>query len=254
MAVLCGANAAAAQEAGGFTVFGFNVNASVKAQAEPTYEGSDDYKVGPSGSISFTRPGAEHVFSAPDDGISITLAGSGVLTAGLNGRLVGRRDNDDDLRGLRKVDWAGEAGVFVNFWPADWLRTRVAVRKAFGGHDGVVADLGADMVGRSGPWEISVGPRLSYADEEFIRTYFGVTPAEALASPFIKAAYSPSGGARYAGVQAAANYQLTSRWLVTVDASYQRVLGDAADSPIVRQLGSENQYRASAGVRYTFGG
>ncbi len=238
----------------GFTLFGYNVNASLRARVQPTYEGSDDYKIGPAGSISLSRPGAARVFSAPDDGISFSLAGNEVIDAGVTGSFVGGRNSKDDLRGMDKIDYAVEAGGFVNVWVAPWLRTRLAVRRGFGGHEGWVADLGADAVVREGRWIAAAGPRFSYADDEFTRTYFGVTPREALASPLIAAAYTPGGGARYAGVQASADYQWSPRWRLTMDASYRRLLGDAADSPLVRQLGSEDQFGASAGFRYAFGG
>lgn len=236
------------------TFFGFNVNASVRARVQPTYEGSDDYKVGPAGSISLSRPGAARVFTAPDDGISFSLVGNEMIDAGITGRLRSGRDNDDDLRGMEEIDYAVEAGGFVNWWAAPSLRVRLEVRRGFGGHEGVVADLGADFVAREGRWTFAAGPRISYADDEYTQTYFGVTTREAIASPLIAAAYRPEGGIRHAGVQASADYQWNDRWRFTFDASYRKLMGDAADSPLVQQLGSEDQFGASAGVRYAFGG
>lgn len=235
------------------TLFGYNVNGSIRARVQPTYEGSDDYKVGPAGSISLSRPGAARVFSAPDDGISISLVGNETMDAGITGRIRGGRDNDDDLRGMEKIDYAVEAGGFVNWWAAPSLRLRLEVRRGFGGHEGVVADLGADFVAREGRWTVAAGPRISYADDEYTQTYFGVTALEAIASPLIATAYDPEGGIRHAGVQASADYQWNPRLRVTFDASYRKLMGDAADSPLVKQLGSEDQFGASAGVRYAFG-
>ena len=34
-------------------------------------------------------------------------------------------------------------------------------------------------------WNLSVGPRYSWADDHFMGTYFGVTPSEAQDSPLI---------------------------------------------------------------------
>jgi outer membrane protein len=248
------AGGAAAQSAGGGMIFGYDVRATVRAQVQPTYDGSNDFEVGPTGSISFYKHGGQHGFGAPDDGATLSLFGDERFAVGVVGKLRSGRDSKDDLRGMDKIDWAGEAGVFANLWVADWLRTRIEVRKGFGGHDGVLVDIGADAVARDGRWTGSVGPRFSWADDEFTQTYFGVTPAEAVRSPLIAAAYDAKGGPRSVGVQAGANYQWTPHWGLTFDASYRRLLGDAADSPLVRQLGSEDQFRASAGVSYAFGG
>ena len=234
-------------------IFGYNWDATLSAQIQPTYEGSDEYGVGPGGSIALVRPDAPNPYNAPDDGLSLTLMEGGRAAIGLSGRFRAGRDDDDDLRGMEEIDWAGEVGVFVNLWLTDWLRTRLEVRQGFSGHEGVIADVGADLVAREGRWILSAGPRFSYADDEFTQTYFGVTAREALASPLIAAAYRPDGGPRYAGAIAQADYQWTDRWGLTFDVGYRRLLGDAADSPLVRNLGAQDQFSASAGVRYSLG-
>ena len=251
-AALLAATPALAQPTG-VTLFGYDVNASLRGRVGPTYEGSNDYKLGPAGSLSLSKPGSKDRFSAPDDSASLTLVGGDRASFGLAGRLRGGRGNKDDLRGMQKIDWAGEAGVFGNLWLTDGLRARLEVRKGFGGHDGVLADVGLDAVKDSGRWTISAGPRFSYADKAFTETYFGVTAAEAAASPLIAAAYRPSGGPRYAGAVASADYNWSERWRLTMDAGYRRLLGDAADSPLVQGLGSRDQFSASAGVRYALG-
>jgi len=251
--VCVAAPAMAQSDSGEGTVFGYNLNVSVRARVQPSYEGSNDYKLSPSGSISFSRPGEARIFSAPDDGISVSIGGNKTIDGGVTGRFLSGRDNDDDLRGMQKIDLAVEVGGFVNFWPTEWLRTRLSVRRGFGGHEGVVADLGADFVSEQGRWTLAAGPRVSYSDDEYNQTYFGVTPREAIASPLIAAAYTADGGIRYAGVQASADYQWSPRWRFSAEGSYRRLMGDAADSPIVRQFGSEDQFGASIGVRYAFG-
>jgi outer membrane protein len=253
-AALVGSTPALAQDSGGgVTIFGRTVSASLKARVSPDYMGSDDYRVVPAGSISLSKPGEDSRFSAPDDGASLTLVGGDALAAGLTGRVRGPRDGKDDLQGFDDVDWTVEAGGFVNWWVTDSLRTRLEVRRGFGGHEGVVVDVGADVVSVGDRLTLSIGPRFRWADDEYARAYFGVTPQEAARSPFAIAAYNPDGGASYAGVLASADYRWNDHWSITADADYRKLLGDAADSPIVAQLGSEDQYSASIGVRYSFG-
>jgi outer membrane protein len=47
--------------------------------------------------------------------------------------------------------------------------------------------------------------------------------------------------------------QLTPRWGIYTYAGLDRLVGDAADSPVVRQFGSRNQLSAGAALTFTFG-
>jgi MipA family protein len=255
LVALLGAGPAAAQEAGGqpgMTFFGRVLSVHVLAAYVPDYMGSDDYEVAPAGSLSLLRPGAERDFAAPDDGVSLGLIGDGRLYAGVLARWRSAREDDGDLRGFEEVDSAVEAGGFVTWWPADWLRVRGEVRRGFGGNTSWAANLGADAVYRDGPWVVSAGPRVHWADEDFTSTYFEVTPADAARSPFGLQSFNPGGDFWSAGALASVEYKWRPRWSLTADLEYQRLTGDAADSPIVNQLGSEDQFRTSVGMRYKF--
>ena len=46
--------------------------------------------------------------------------------------------------------------------------------------------------------------------------------------------------------------QLGSRWGLFSYARYERLIGDAAKSPIVRRFGSRDQLSAGLGLSYTF--
>ena len=48
------------------------------------------------------------------------------------------------------------------------------------------------------------------------------------------------------------DYQLGPRWGVFGYARYERLVGDAAKSPVVREFGSRNQMSAGIGLNYTF--
>lgn len=236
------------------TIFGWSLdNVRFGGRVAPSYMGSDDYRLFPSGSINFARRGTPPGFGAPDDGAGIGLIGDARWSVGLVGRLRGPRENDGDLKGFDKVDWAAEGGVFATYWARDWLRLRGEVRRGIGGHRSWIADAGVDAVWRQGPLVASLGPRLSWADDAFARTYFGVTPAEAARSPFAITPYAPDGPALAAGLTASAEYSLNRRWNLVAAARYRRGLGDIADSPIVADLGSPDQFSASLSVRYMLG-
>jgi outer membrane protein len=240
-------------EFNGPTIFGRALSVDVQARVAPSYLGSDRYKIGPTGKFSLTPLGEEAAFSPPDDPASFALVGSGAWSAGISGRFRGKRDNDRELQGFDKVDWAVEAGGFASLWPAEWLRVRADVQHGFNGHDGWVALVGADAVYHDDTWVLSIGPRARWGDSEFTRTYFGVTAAEAARNPFGVQAYAPQKSMTSAGALASAEYRWSRRWSIIADAEYNRLLGDAADSPIVRKLGSADQFSAALGVRYSFG-
>ena len=252
---LSAAPSAGAQESpDDLTVMGWSLsNVRAGMRVGPDYMGSDDYRFTPSGSVAIYRRGTQPSYGAPDDGFSLGLVGNRKVSAGLSGRWRSGRDNEDDLRGFEKIDWAVEAGAFVNLWPADWIRLRGELRRGFNGHEGWVADLGADFIARQGSWAVSAGPRLTFGDEEFTRTYFRVLPLEAQRSPFGITPYTPDDGSSAAGLVASAEYRASRRWSVAVFANWRRLSSEAADSPIVADLGSRDQFSATLGLRYWFG-
>jgi outer membrane scaffolding protein for murein synthesis (MipA/OmpV family) len=80
-------------------------------------------------------------------------------------------------------------------------------------------------------------------------TYFGVTPAESAASGGMLAPYSPGAGFQSVGVLARVEYDLTERTTFHARAGWQRLIGDAADSPIVS---AADQFTVGAGLSHKF--
>ena len=157
----------------------------------------------------------------------------------------------DPLFGLNKVGLAVELGVEVDYTDT-WFRFFAEARQGFGGHSGQILDLGVDGILR--PTErlkLAAGPRLSFASAKYMNTYFGVTPAESLASGL--AAYRPGGGFRGAGLGGTATWDIDRNWFVRADATWTRLSDDAAASPIVRAAGSRDQFTVGLGAAYRFG-
>ncbi|HZH09505.1 MAG TPA: MipA/OmpV family protein [Microvirga sp.] len=233
---------------------GWIVTLKANLRAQPTYPGADDLSFIGYPSLSFRRAGTVERFSAPDDGLSFSFLDDSALRFGIVGRFQGGRYLQDDRRlfGLNKIDWALEPGVFVEYWPLEFLRARGEIRHGINGHDGFVADLGLDLVQSFGAFTVSAGPRISLGDDEFTRTYFGVTPVEAALNGQVEA-YRPSGGITSVGALASASYNWSEQWSTTAFVSYRHLVGDAADSPIVREFGSEHQFGLGLTVSYSFG-
>ncbi len=233
---------------------GWIVTVKGNLKVGPSYPGSDDLSFFGYPSLSFRRAGTPERFSAPDDGLSFSFLEDSAVRVGVVGRFQGGRYLEDnrELFGLKKIDWAVEPGLFLEYWPVEFLRARAEIRRGFNGHEGFVADLGLDVVQRFGAVTLSAGPRLSLGDDTFTRTYFGVTPLEAALNGQV-AAYKPSGGITSVGATAAASYDWSEQWSTTAYVTYERLVGDAADSPIVERFGSENQVGLGLSVSYSFG-
>jgi outer membrane scaffolding protein for murein synthesis (MipA/OmpV family) len=233
---------------------GLIVTVTANGVVAPRYPGADELGFVAYPSVSFRRVGEPKRFSTPDDGLSVPFYDTPAFRIGAVGRFRGGRylETDRRLFGLEDVRWAVEPGLFAEFWPLAFLRTRAELRRGFNGHEGFVADLGADVVQRFGAVTLSLGPRLSLGDQEFTRAYFGVTAAEAARNGILPA-YRPSGGTTSVGALASVSVDWSERWSTTVSGSYARLVGDAADSPIVRQFGSKDQFTVGASLSYSFG-
>jgi outer membrane protein len=165
-------------------------------------------------------------------------------------RIISERDDDGDLAGLGNVDTAYEVGGTVSY-RVGMFRGLATLRRGFGGHHGWVGEGGVDAILDPTPkLEIAVGPRVHFASDDYLDTYLGVTPAQSAASGL--PAFDPDGGVKGVGAEAEGKYRLSRRWAVVGKAGYERLIGDAADSPIT-DLGSKNQFTANIGLTYRFG-
>jgi outer membrane protein len=161
------------------------------------------------------------------------------------------RKNSDLKVPVGRVPTTIEAGGFVTYDISRSIHLRAELLKGIGGHKGLVGAIGLDKVWRDGDrYVVSLGPRLLFSDARYQRAFFGVTPAAALASGL--PAYRPSGGIHGIAAASGISLQFDPRWGVFGYGRYERLIGDAARSPIVRELGSRNQLSAGIGLNYTF--
>jgi outer membrane scaffolding protein for murein synthesis (MipA/OmpV family) len=224
------------------------VDLGVGALVQPKYEGADKLMVTPMPIVSFARfyfPG----FGQVSDG-EIKKRGF-FFYPSFN--YIGERKASDSahLTGTNKVDWALELGAGAGF-RYDWFRAFVEVRQGINGHSGQVGRLGADVI--VNPMErlqLSLGPRADFASGDYMRTYFGVSAAEAAAPGSILSAYRPSGGFKTVGLLGRASYAVTNETSLHLQAGWDRYVGDAAKSPIVK-TGDKDRFTIGAGVTYRF--
>jgi outer membrane protein len=144
-----------------------------------------------------------------------------------------------------------EVGGFAQYEVGKSARIRADVRKGLGGHDGVVGSLGIDQFWRDRDrYVFSIGPRLKFSDQRYQQAYFGVSPEASLATGL--PLYRPKGGIYAVGAISGISYQFSPRIGMFGYAGYDRLVGDAGRSPVVRDFGSRDQLSAGAGLTYTF--
>ncbi|HXF88564.1 MAG TPA: MipA/OmpV family protein [Xanthobacteraceae bacterium] len=232
----------------------WTVTVGIEARVAPRWQGADDkYETFPVPLLDVRRAGTMERFRGPRDGISIGLIDTGSFRLGPVGKIRFPRKVKDDsnLVGLGDVGWAYEVGVFADYYFVPWLRTRAEVRQGWGGHDGLTADLMADVIAQVTPQlMLSAGPRISFANTDATVPYYSVTPAQSVASGL--PVFNARGGVRGVGAGAQARYFWTPLWATHAFVEYERLAGDAKNSPIVALRGSPDQWTFGAGITYAF--
>ncbi len=210
----------------------------------PTFPGSKRGGFSAMPSFDIRRFDEPDEKGAPDDNIDYGLFDLGEVEIG---PVLGFRDSrsqsdDGKLKGIHAVDWGVDAGLFAQYWAIpDRLRLRTEIRQAVSNGSGLVVDVGADWFQPvADRWLLSVGPRASFGNDTYMRKYFGVSESEASRNGSLPA-FSAGGGLKSVGLTAAASYDLTPTLTFQVYDRFDRLTGDAADSPIASKIGSRNE-------------
>jgi len=229
----------------------YRVRAGLGAQLRPEFYGGDKMEAAPLWDIDIARGDSQFSFEAPDDHIAIPIISDDGFAVGPTANIEWARKDSDVGVPLGKVKTTFEVGGFAEYMAMDSTRVRAEVRKGINGHEGLVGSIGADQIWRDGDkYVFSIGPRLLFSDAKYQRAYFGVTPAAAIATGL--PVYRPDGGIHAAALASGLSYQFSPEFGMFGFGRYERLLGDAGKSPVVRQIGSRNQFSAGVGLSYTF--
>lgn len=248
-ALLLGAAALPAAAGGDNTGNEYVFDLGVGVMAKPRYPGSDEVIAVPFPLIAvgkFFVPGIGQVIDEDPRKVRFSVYPSF--------NFIGKREASDsnELEGMKDVDWALEVGLGAAY-RYDWIRGFVEVRQGFNGYSGQVAEFGADLIANpTENLELMVGPRAGWGSDDYMKTYFGITSKEAQDSPNYSEKYEADAGFNTLGLAATASYGLTEDMTFHLRGGWDRLIGDAADSPIVKE-GSENQFYGGAGLSYEFG-
>ena len=245
-----------------------SVTIGVGAVTVPRYEGASENVIIPAGAIRGTVGGVYFVTQGsalfvdliPASGQPETKVILGPMAHLTLARASNSRTRDPQIIALGNLDNAIELGGHAGV-----RRTGVITSD----YDAVTFDLAIshDVTGTHG--STIVTPSISYATPlseklyvgvavgadhvgaGYARTYFGVTPAQAVAS--LLPAYAPGSGFKDVNFSLLGNAALTGdlRHGLSLFAvgNYEKLLGDFGRSPVVRD---RNQWYGGLGLAYTF--
>lgn len=232
---------------------GWTVTLGLGGIMQPAYDGASSSMLSPKPIIAVRRAGTPERFKGMRDNASFALIDYGSFRAGPVGAYKSARKASDhsELRGLNDIKFAVEIGGFAEYYAFDWLRVRSEVRRGFNGHEGIVAEFSADViVPLNERLTFSAGPRYTVTNAKYASIYFGVSNVEALAAGL--PAFDAKGGSNSVGAGAQLRYKLDPQWELRGYVEYDKLLGSAADSPLVKFRGSTNQVTYGLGVAYSF--
>jgi len=226
----------------------------------PDYVGSNDYVFGaaPSGVIRFGDSERYARLVVTDLNINILDNATWSFGPAINYRF-GRSDVDDKaVDDMSDIDGTVEVGVFGGWkWVGqDDPRQRFSVGTEIlydvgGGHDGYLISGSVKYfqpVLR--PLTLSIGAAVTYGSGDYMDTYFGVSAGDAAKSGLSQ--FKAGSGLRDIRIPLMAIFSFSPNWHMAGGVIYSRLLNDAADSPVVDDRGSKDQFFAGVGIAYAW--
>lgn len=237
------------QTRSGETQSDWEVTAGGGALILPEYEGSDEYEVLP---VPYLDASYKDILTFnPFEGLRYNVFREGGLTLGPGlGVDFGREDDEGDrLNGMGDIDPTLEGQFFVNYEVGKSSAEITFAQDLLDGHDGytVEAELGHAIVIPSTYAFVRPSISTTYASDNYMSSYFGVSNTQSNNSG--NPAYNADAGFKDVSLNLFASMPITEKWSINGLAGYSRLIGDAADSPVVE---AENQLMGGGFVSYKF--
>jgi outer membrane protein len=220
---------------------------------KPEFEGGDAYEIDPI--PAFDIRFRDWIFLSTSRGLGLDLIQDGDQAWRAGPIVSYRRPREEDdsgaLRGLGDVEGTVEAGAYLEYTPFPF-GGKLEVRHGFGGHRGVLVDLGVSYREKlTDELLISLGPGATWASDDYMESYFGISDLQSSRSGY--AAFDADAGFKDVSFGVALSYAPVPYLALTGFANYERLLDDAAASPLVAQGGSPNQVTLGVTMTFRFG-
>jgi len=219
---------------------------------KPDYEGSSDYELVPvpAGSAKF------------DNGMYLKLLGlnlranlipSDFWRLGPVYNYRPERDNVENNRvdRMKDISDANELGIFGGIEWQGWyvfLEWLADTGDAYDGSYGTLKGGYNWMVNKE--WMLTFGAFTTYASDDYMETYFGVSSGDAARSGLDR--YNADGGMKDIGLDFGANWRFAQNWDLRGLFQIKQLVGDADDDSPVVDEGSETQLFTAVLVVWNF--
>jgi|AraplaDrversion2_2_1032049.scaffolds.fasta_scaffold01372_17 outer membrane scaffolding protein for murein synthesis (MipA/OmpV family) len=180
-----------------------------------------------------------------------------------------RRDDDVDsevVKRMQPIPSANEIGAFVAYhMPLDAnplhkvVFTGDVTWNTNGVYDGATGNVRATyyhpfesgMMGK--PLLGTIGFGLFFASDHFNDRYFGIHGTDVLLYPERNGVpYTAESGLTSIKIPFTLSSQIDPNWLITFGGRYEKLLGDAKDSPIIERHGNDSQWTLGIAASYLF--
>lgn len=250
---------------GGLAAMGFASSAHAQSWSVPTewrvgavgvvapkYEGSNSYRVI---GVPYVAPAGLGdgdgwlQVKGPDDVRIRILQQSGFELGPVLGWRFGREEEDGvRLAGLGDVDGGLVLGGYAAYRFGAVAAFASYNHQVTGDDTGGQLRFGFEARTKVNPWLTLTGTLGStWASSDYMGSFFGVSETQSLRSGLTQ--FNASSGIKDAFVGVGTELALDDRWTLSVSGRYTRLVGDAADSPIVE---NENQLTGMVGLSYRF--
>jgi outer membrane protein len=226
----------------------------------PDYIGADDYFFGGLPLARYQFEGSQRYASLVGTFVDLNLINHPIIRFGPTGQLRFGRSNvdDDQVRRLPSIGKTIEAGVFGGLEfvapgdPRKRIRLDARIQQDLASeHDGWLASTGVQgWYPLEGLAEVGLALGTTYGSGDYMSTYFGVRAADSAQSGLD--AYDADAGFRDVRLTLGVMVPVTEHWLLGAGLMFMRLVGNAADSPIVDDAGSPNQISGGLGVAYAW--
>jgi outer membrane scaffolding protein for murein synthesis (MipA/OmpV family) len=231
----------------------WDVNLGVAGGMRPTFAGSDRYR-GIGLPVLLIR--YHDIVSLADDGLSVYWH-TGNLRIGTAFTYEGGRldhetsgifnSGDNRLKGLGDVDSSLGVRGFLSY-EFHSIYAGISATKYVGpDNKGMLVSANLSTPISTHSWIFRPYGRVTWGDDNYMQTLFGVTPLQASRSIF--RVFHASSSVQDATGGMTVVYRLNNHWFAAVDANVTQYLNDAATSPITF---SNTNAQISAGIGYHF--
>jgi outer membrane protein len=218
----------------------------------PKYEGSSSYRV--MGAPYLAPAGLSDgdgwlQFKGPDDIRIRLLQQSGFELGPVVGWRFGRDEEDGKrLAGLGDVEGGLVVGGYAAYRMGPLAAFASYQHQVTGDETGGQLRLGLEARSKINPWLTLTGTvGTTWANNDYMDSFFGVSASQSVTSGLAR--YDAGAGIKDVFLGLGAEMPLDDRWTLSVSGRYSRLVGDAADSPIVE---TENQLTGMVGLTYKF--